>query len=312
MKKLITAATILLLLQIGLSVAFYIGKQDVETGTPDNLFIQFAADAVDSIEITDGEGKKLRLVKENQSWIVPAHFSAPVDDNKVQELLDTLAGMKQGFTVATSVEAAKRFKVDAESFENHVLLQGAEQTLVNFYVGTSPAFRQVYARRAESNAIVTIPLSGFELENGVDKWLKTSLAMQSDEDLVGLIFDGFTLKKQADGWQLEGRRDDEPINRQEVDALVTQARGLVVQDVLDPAAVSGLFAGQPLFHFTAVKKDDKQLEYLFAQGSGDFYVLKLSDRDLYLKVHTLPVEALRKVTREKLLQPAQSEEQSIE
>jgi hypothetical protein len=170
----------------------------------------------------------------------------------------------------------------------------------------------VYARRAESNAIVTIPLSGFELENGVDKWLDSSLAMQRDEDLVGLIFDGFTLKKQADGWQLEGRKDDEPINRQEVDALVTQARGLVVQDVLDPAAVSGLFDGQPLFHFTAVKKDDKQVEYLFAQGSGDFYVLKLSDRDLYLKVHTLPVEALRKVTREKLLQPAQSEEPSIE
>lgn len=312
MKKLITAAMLLLLLQIGLSVAVYIGKKDVETGTPDTLFIQFAADAVDSIEITDGEGKKLRLVKENQSWIVPAHFSAPADDNKVQELLDTLAGMKQGFAVATSVEAAKRFKVDAESFENHVLLQAAEQTLADFYVGTSPAFRQVYARRAESNAIVTIPLSGFELESGVDKWLDTSLAMHKDEDLVGLIFDDFTLKKQVDGWQLEGRKDDEPINRQEVDALVARARGMVVQDVLDPAAVSDLFASQPLFHFTAVKKDDKQVEYLFAQGSGDFYVLKLSDRDLYLKVHTLPVEALRKVTREKLLQPAQSEEPSVE
>lgn len=307
MKKMIIAAILLLLLQIGLWLFFHMGQKGIETGASDNLFINFAPDAVHSIEITDGEGKNVLLVKEKEKWIVPAHFSAPVDVNKVEALLDKLAGMKQGFVVATSVEAAKRFKVDPESFENHVLLRQAEQTLADFYVGTSPAFRQVYARRAENKAIVTIPLSGFELENDVDKWLDTSLAMQRDDDLVGLIFDAFTLKKEADGWQLEGHAKDEKVNRQEVDALVTRARGLIVQDVLDPAAVSGLFADQPFFHFTAVKKDDQQVEYLFAQGPGDFYVLKLSDRDLYLKVHTLSVEALQKVTREKLLEPAQSE-----
>ncbi len=312
MKNLIAAAMLLLLLQIGLSLFFHIGRKGVETGAPDSLFLDFAPDAVHSIKITDGEGKNVLLVKEKETWIVPAHFSAPVDANKVEALLDNLAGMKQGLVVATSVEAAKRFKVDSESFENHVLLRRAEQTLADFYVGTSPAFRQVYARRAESKAIITIPLPGFELESGVDKWLDTSLAMQKDDDLVGLIFDTFTLKKEADGWQLEGRKDDEQINRQEVDALVTRARGLVVQDVLDPAAVSGLFTGQPLLHFTAVRKDKKLVEYLFAQGQGDFSVLKLSDRDLYLKVQTLPVEALRKVTREKLLEPAQSEEPSVE
>ncbi|GAB6193094.1 DUF4340 domain-containing protein [Desulfocastanea catecholica] len=312
MKKMITAAMLLLLLQIGLSLFFHVGRKGVDTGGPDSLFISFAPDAVHSIEITDGEGKNVLLTKEKDKWIVPAHFSAPVDNDKVQELLDKLAGMKQGLVVATSVEAAKRFKVAPESFENHVLLRGVDQALADFYVGTSPAFRQVYARRAESNAIVTTPLSGFELESGVDKWLDTSLAMQRDDDLVGLIFDTFTLKKEADGWQLEGRQGEEQINRLEVDALVAKARGLIVQDVLDPKEVSGLFAGKPLFHFTAVRKDDKQVEYLFAQGPGDFYVLKLSDRDLYLKVHTLPVEALRKVTREKLLEPAQPEEPSVE
>lgn len=300
MKKMITAAMVLLLAQIGLTLLFNLSNKDIGTGAPDTPFLTFSPDAVQSLEIANGEGKSVVLKKDKDGWVVPAHFSAPVDRNKVKELLDKLAEMKQGFVVATSAEAAKRFKVDSEGFENHVVLRGAEKPLTEFYVGTSPAFRQVHARRGDSAEIVTIPLSGFDLETAADKWLDTSLATLKDEDIVGLTFDAFKLKKADNGWQLEDLKEDEKINREEVDAVVTKARGVVVQDVLDPAKSSNLIA-RPAFRFTAVRKDGRQVEYLFAKGEDDFYVLKMSDRDLYFKVHTLSVEALQKATREKLV-----------
>ncbi len=311
MKKMIIAAAVLLVVQLGLTMAFYMGNKGVGEAAPDALFLTFSPDAVQSLQLTDGEGKSVVLDKNKDGWTVPAHFSAPVDQNKVKALLDKLAEMKQGFVVATSAEAAKRFKVDKESFENHVVLKGAQKTLADFYVGTSPAFRQVHARRGENDQIVTIPLSSFELESSTDKWLDTSLATIKDADLTGLTIGDIKLNKTKDGWQLEGLKEGEKLNKEEVDALVTKARGLSVQDVLDPAQVSALFA-QPAFRFNTVRKDGKAVEYLFAKGKDDFYVLKISDRNLYLKVHSLPVDALQKVTRDKLVEVAKVPEKSSE
>ena len=238
-------------------------------------------------------------------WSIPAYFSAPVDKTKVTGLLDKLANIKQGFVVATSAAAARRFKVDSGSYENHLILQKADEPLADLYVGTSPAFRQVHARREGSDEIVTIPLSSFELDNQTDKWLDTSVATIKDDDLIGLSFASFTLKKNNDTWQLEGLEDDKRSNRKEIDALVTKARGLTVQDVLDPAKVSTLF-DQPVFRFSAVKKGGEKVDYLFAEGEKDFYVLKMSNRNNYFKVQTLPVDNLQKVTREKLVEVAKS------
>ena len=307
MKKMIIAALVLLFAQIGLSLALNLGTKNIGEGTPDTPFLTFSPDAVQSLAITSGEGRNVLLQKGKDGWIMPAHFSAPVDQNKVKVLLDKLSELKQGFVVATSAEAAKRFKVDAESFENHVVLKGAEQTLADFYIGTSPAFRQVHARRGDHNEIINIPLSSFELAPANDKWLDTSLATIKDEDLIGLNFADFKLKKADKGWQVEALQDGEKVNHEAVNALVNKAGGLIVQDVLDPAEVADLF-NKPLFHFTAVRTDGREVEYLFAKGKEDFYVLKMSDRDFYLKMTALQVEALQKETHDKLVEAAEAAE----
>ncbi|TKB27990.1 DUF4340 domain-containing protein [Desulfopila sp. IMCC35006] len=301
MKKMITAALALLLVQVGLVLVLNMGSKGIEANTPDTLFLNFSPDAVQSLQITDGEGKTIVVKKDPSGWLMPEHFSAPVSGNKVKALVEKLAGIKQGFIVATSTDAAKRFKVDAGNFADHVVLQGADKTLADFYVGTAPVFRQVHARRADSNAIITIALSSFELETAADKWLDTSVATIKDADLVGLSVGDIKLKKTAEGWQLEGLKEGEKINGKEVDALVTSACGLAVQDVLDPKQVAGLFSN-PVFGFTTVRKDGRNVEYLFGKGKDDYYVLKASDRNLYFKVHALPVENLQKMTREKLIE----------
>jgi len=313
MQKMIIAAIVLLLAQIGLSVALNLGNKGINEGTPDSLFLSFKPEEVHSLEITGGEGKSLVIKKDTEGWLLPAHFSAPVDKSKVTALLDKLAGAKQGFVVATSDEAAKRFKVDSKGFERHVVFTGEGKPLADFYVGTSPIFRQVHARRADNTQIVTIPLSTFELDNTVDKWLDKSLATIKDEDLVGLTIGDLHLKKSDDGWQLDGLKDGEKLNSKEVDTLVTKVRGLSVLDVFDPAEVADSLT-DPVFRFTTVQKGNKEVEYRFAKAKDNFYVLKMSNRNMYFKVLALPVETIKLASREKLVEkapPAEPAEKSV-
>ncbi len=311
MKKMIIAAMVLLVAQIGLALALNISKKGISTGTPDTLFLTFSPNMVHSLEITNGEGKSLVIEKSKDGWIVPAHFSAPVDTTKVKALVDKLAGIKQGFVVANTADAAKRFKVDSGSFEDHVVLKSADTTLADFYVGTSPAFHQIHARRNDSDQIVAIPLSSFELETTVDKWLDTSVGIIKDDDLTGLTIGDIDLKKTADGWQLEGLHEGEKANKEEITALVTKARGMSIEDVLDPTKGAELL-DKPAFRFTTIRKDGRKVEYLFGKDKEDFYVMKLSDRDLYFKVKSSLVDAVRNITRDKLVQVEKAAENKIE
>ena len=88
--------------------------------------------------------------KDKDGWILPAHFSAPVDGNKVKVLLDKLAGMKQGFVVATSADAAKRFKVDAEVLRTMWFLEEAEKHWQIFM----SVLRRPFARSMHGEEIV--------------------------------------------------------------------------------------------------------------------------------------------------------------
>lgn len=300
MKKMIIAALVLLLAQIGLSVALNLSNKGIEAGAPDTLFLTVFPEQVESLEFTDAKGSSLTLQKEQKGWVMPTHFSAPADESKVSELLDRLAGMKQGFVVATSPDAAKRFKVASDSFEHHVVVQGGGEVMADFYVGTSPAFRQVHARREGSDQIVAISLSGFELENDADKWLDKSAATLKDSNLVSLTLGEIKLEKSDSGWQLADLKEGEQVNKSEVEALVTKARSLTIRDVADPALVADLFT-EPQFKFTAVKTGGDEVEYLFAKTKDDSYVLKLSDSDLYFKVADILVEALKDKRREDLL-----------
>jgi len=310
MKKMIIAAMVLLVAQIGLALALNMSKKGISAGAPDTLFVSFSPDAVHSLAITGGDKGNILIEKGKDGWILPDHFKAPVDGKKVNELIDKLAGIKQGFVVATTPDAAKRFKVDADSFEDHVVLKSEGKTLADFYVGTSPGFRQIHARRAESKSIVAIPLSTFELETKLDKWLDTSVGTIKDEDLVGLSIGDLNLKKETDGWKLEGVKEGEQVNQQEVDTLVTKARGLAIEDVFDPAKAAELIK-KPEFQFTAALKDGRKVDYLFAKEDKDSYVMKMSDRKPYFKVHNLLVDSVRNLKRNRLVKVAKVEDNKV-
>ena len=302
MQRTIIAAAALLFIQIALAVALNMTSRsgDVSPAAP---LMNFSTDGVTGLEIAGPDGERLTIRRAEGGWILPEAFNAPAAGDRVDELLARLADLRQGLAVATTEEAARRFKVAENGFERHVVVKQGEEIVGDLYVGTSPAFRQVHARRAGTKEIVTVTLSTFELETGPDKWLDKNLFQLRQEEMEALTFADFTLRRNGGDWQLADLEEGKATDRDAAADLAAGIGGLTIQDVLNPRDAAALFTGEPALSFAVELKDGGKLDYRFARPEGDYFVIKRSDRELYGKVHTIQAENLGKYTRDKLIKP---------
>jgi hypothetical protein len=308
MRTLIAVAFALLAVQLALVVAFnFIDRGSAGRYQPGGPFLEIAEEAIDRVEITDEQGGKLVIARGEGGWQLPEHDKVPADMTKLAALLDRLAGLSSGLVVATSAEAANRFQVADAAFQRHILLFADGQEAANFYIGTSPGFRQVHARRAGEAAIVTVALSTFELETAPEEWLDKELVKIAGEQLVGVVFPDFTLTRQDGHWLLADLAAGETLDHDAVADLTLRVGGLTIQSVLDPQVAGPLFQGPLDLQYTLILADGSRLLYRFVK-SADSYALRVSGREQVFKVHQLPVEGLQKFTRQGLLQPDQSAE----
>lgn len=302
MKRTITIAAILLMLQIGLVVALQIGgKTASDLAKPDAPLLGFAVDAVTTLEITGAEKDRIVIQKKDGGWILPDSFAAPAGAEQVAALLTRLSEMKQGFAVATSAAAAKRFKVADELFQRHVVLKAGESVVGDLYVGTSPSFRQIHARKAGSEGVVVVELSTYELETAADKWLDKNIMKIKEEDIEALTSADFSLQRKDKDWQLADLPEGQTTDAKAAADLVAKASGLTVQTVLKPQEGEALFTATPPLAFTITRKGGAKAEFRFVKAEGDFYVLKQLERDWYFKVHSLQVEGILKANRDSLI-----------
>ena len=302
MKKTIIFAAVLLVLQIGLVVALQIGghtgRDIAKPGAP---LLDFAVDAVTTLEITGPDNDRLAVQKSGNGWILPDSFAAPASTEQVAALLARLSGLKQGFAVATSAAAAKRFKVADDLFQRRVVLKADGSVIGDLYVGTSPGFRQIHARKAGSEAVVVVELSTFELETAADKWLDKNMLRIKEEDIDTIAFADFVLQRKDNAWQLTDLPEGQATDAKAAGDLAAKASGLTVQAVLKPQDVEPLFSGTPVLHYTITRKGGGAVEFRLAKAEGDSYVLKQSESDLYCKIHSLQVESLLKASRDSLI-----------
>jgi hypothetical protein len=313
-QRVILLAAALLVVQLGLVAATYLSGRGTGEYRPGENFLEFARDAVDRVEITGEAGERLVLAKGQAGWVLAEHFNAPAAVAQVDALFDKLAGLVRGLVVAESPEAAGRFKVAADAFQRHVVLRAGESEVANLYVGTSPSFRQVHARRAGEEAVVTVNLSAFDLDTAIEQWLDKEQLKVAEEDLAEIIFPGFRLQRTDGGWALADLAEKEQANGEAVADLVLRVRSLTLQTVVDPAEAEALFAGEPDLLYTLVLRDNRRLEYRFAKiEAKDAYALRVTGQERIYQVHKLPVEALQKLNRPNLLavpEPADAEEEN--
>ena len=301
MKRIIVAAGLLLALQIVLAVALHLGGDDTLQTPPESRLFAFKAEAVTGLTISDDSKGSITLIKGDKGWVLPGTFDAPASAEQVTALLEKLAGLKQGLPVATSAGAATRFKVADDLYQRHVVLREGDKVVADFYIGTSPGFRQIHARKAGSQEVVSVNLSTFELETAADQWLDKKMFAVKEEDIAALVFPTFTLRRNGAEWQMDGLGEGEKTDATAAADLVAKVSGLTVQSVVAAETASPFFTGEPALRFTVQRKDGGELVYTLAKGGEDAYYLQQSQRQHYGRVHKLQAEGLEKAARDGLI-----------
>lgn len=232
-------------------------------------FLTFERAAVDEIRITgDGDDPQtLVLARGDDGWRLPDGL--PANQDKISSMLDKLAGLQAPWPVATSGNAAERFEVTDDTFQRHVVLMAGDDAVADLYLGTSPGYQQVHARRAADDEVYSVALSNYQLPASPDDWLDKTL-LQPEGEVSTVVRQGaWEMNRGEEGWLLEGAAADsdaaEDLVRR-IDELRVNGVAKAPEQAAEPAAVFAVTDDQGTYHLR-----------LYGSGEDDQYRVS-SDR----------------------------------
>ena len=193
-------------------------------------FLSFDVGTVDALSVSNDEGT-VDLTKAGDAWHLPEGL--PADASKVDRVLEKLSDAAGGWPVASKASTAERFEVTEDNHQRHVTLRTGDDTLADFYLGTSPGYRKAHARHTDDDDIYAITFSNYEAGVKESDWLDKSL-LRPDGTLTGVErVDEFAMTKADDGvW---ASSDGSELDQGKAETFAGRFSGLSVIGVSDLA-----------------------------------------------------------------------------
>jgi hypothetical protein len=280
--------SVLLVLQVTLVLLLNSGGQsDEELAT---VLLEFDPAAVTGLLVSDAE-QQVVLSKTDDGWQVADY---PADVTKVDAVLKKLVSLAGQWPVATTATSAARFEVAQDNFQRRVQVQSDIEIPV-LYLGTSPGFQKVHARRTGSDAIYSVNLSNFELPTNVDGWLDKKLLAfdQAPESITLLRLNGpgqtqggvqEVLTNTDDGWLWNSEAANGAVATTYANRFTTlQVVGVapsVPEELVNLAQIT-------------LRRDDLQKQVTIARvGDSDDYFIQQDGENTYFSLATYIAEQL--------------------
>lgn len=287
MEKTVRLLAGLLVLQLLLALGLgTLGPElgEAEAGGP---LLAFDAAAVDRVTVADDEGARTVLARTEDGWVLPDAGDFPADRDKVEQLLERLAGLRLTVPVATSAGARERFRVAEDAHERRLVLEGDGETLAELYLGTSQGVRQVHARAGDGEAILAVELPTYEAPTDPDDWLDRTVLQFDAATVRAVRLDGLALRRasgstpEQDGaphWTAEGLPEDRSLAPEAVDTLVERLAALRIGGLLGAGEVPGL--DDPVLDVALERDADDAVRYRLGRlPEDDGYALAVSTRE---------------------------------
>ena len=298
MNRLKTLLVAVLALQLLLSAALFWPRE--ESGEQDARAPLLALNGgIDRVVISDAENTLLLSLGEN-GWRMPEYHSLPVESARIERAVTQLPDLPRGWPVANSPGAAARFEVAEDAFQRRVEFFEGESPLGTLYIGTSPGFRKVHARVADSDAVYAVEYNSFDLPAQADQWLdKGLLQIESVSAVTGL---DYSLQLEDDAWRGEGDTLPDP---DAIDDLINGLASLRVTSAADfaTAAILEEMAAPPTLTVVA---DDKSYEYRLFEIEDAYYIQR-SDIPVFFSLSAFDYDRLNDVDAEYLYPVEESE-----
>ena len=288
MNRHVKVLTLLLAAQL-LVLAGILGWQQRHVVTSTGNFLQVDRASIDGVVIVDEKGQQLKLHRGDAGWTLPDTRGLPVDGDKITQLLDKLFAANAPWPVATSTESAKRFEVAPDKFQREIKLTNKDKVVADVYLGTSPGFKKVHARHAESDDIYAVGLANYDATARTDDWLDKALLKPTGDITAVVRPDHWKLQKAGDAWTLDGLAPGVTTKQDAVTDLVNKMANLRVMGPADAPPADGL---EPALLLT-VSTAGGEFDYRFyqPQPKSDFLVAR-SGQDGYFKLAAYIAEPL--------------------
>lgn len=309
MKRPILSLAVLLAIQLLLAGGLAVAGVQRRAGPADAPLLAFGKDAADRVVVEGPAGARVELVKAGGKWQVASRGGFPADAGKVERLLDRLAALRRAEPVATSAEAAARFKVADADFERRVTVEAGGKPVATALFGTSAAMRSVHARVAGSGDVQLAEFSTWETPAAPDEWIDKTLLRVPRGEIEAVIAGAVTLERTAPAaaatpasspagsepappaWRASGLPKGASLDPAAAEALVNAVADLSIAGVAEPKAVS-----VPDTLVVSVRRTGgAQVEYRLAKPStGADWTLRTSARPETLRVAAYAAEALQR------------------
>ncbi len=191
------------------------------------------ADTLVKIEISDGNNN-IVLNKQGEKWLIAGDVELPLQDSRIQTLIDSLSTMKTGLPVANSIAAREQLEVADNQFQRRVTISSIDSDPTTLLVGTSPGLRKSHVRREGSDDIYSAGLSVSDMPSSVNQWLDKGLLAVAGIQSLSTGDTSFALTGEAESkvWTLEKPADDErQVEFEKIESAVQALQSLQVTGV---------------------------------------------------------------------------------
>jgi len=222
----ITALLLVFLVQCGIVATVYWPQQDMLQAPLQQPLVPQDTGIIDEIRIGDEYDNETTLTKVGGHWFISDLENLPANSDKVDTLLERITGPDNGWPIAQSVVARQRFQVADYRYQRSLGFLAQGEQLATVYLGTSPGFRKVHARRKGQDAIYSITFNVFDASGASGAWLDPRLLQIRSP--LSITADSYSLDRDSGNWLSgAGLAPD----ARELEALLAALRSLQVDGV---------------------------------------------------------------------------------
>ncbi|HIQ14363.1 MAG TPA: DUF4340 domain-containing protein, partial [Leucothrix sp.] len=297
MNKLIKILAAIAIVQVVITAMTWMGGSELQGQSDKATLLAFNKDDIDKI-IIKSDKQEASLMKKDGKWQMIDAF--PADQDKVNQLLAKLQGLKFSLPVATSEQALKRFKVADDTFERHISLLKNGNSVVELYLGTGAGARQNHARSADQDAVYTVAMGSHDAPAEVAPWQDKNILRLERSAISQVSIDGLSIVRESDSnekdsitlWKSSTLPKDKLLNQKGINDNLQKLLSLRFEKVLGKNSKGSYGQDKPELKLSLTHTSGKR-DYTFGKfKDSDNYVLKVSDREEYFEIANYHAKSL--------------------
>ncbi|MGB8736260.1 MAG: DUF4340 domain-containing protein [Rhodomicrobium sp.] len=297
--------------QLALALVLWSFSSDHTAFRAKDPLLAFDPAKVDRIEIAENGASSVALVKEDGKWTIPAFASFPADGAKVTGFLTKLNALKKGWPVASSAEAAKRFKVAGDAYERKIVLKSGGNAIGEILLGTSPAFKQISARAGDDSHVYSVAFAEYEAGTRGDDWMDRALLNIPQDQIASIATGDVTLDRKDGKFVLSGLAEGQKQDETAIYRLVGALTYPVFDSVVGKGAEALAKVNEPNIEVTVKRTSGAPIILKYKkEAAGGAYVFASSATGFLFRASEAAIEPIAKAKHDALIEAPKKAEQS--